>query len=596
MIKTHSFHIPVMGLAFTIDTPLKVASYGIDSVISLGDDMLIEKMRKKYAREYGVGYVEITSSEEDFRAKRITAYLNLVNTIVEKKFARLSEDTLEGQSELRKLYNLLPDNSTIKEQVRRLEKVDLKDIEQVIKTYLRPGKIDVNIMTKVDKENYINKEKLPVIYNDAHAALRGFANSDLSSSIVLSAGLNPRLYSYIENFDDFYTNAIGEIKKKIILKVSDYRSGLIQGKFLAKKGLWVSEFRVESGLNCGGHAFATEGHLMGPILAEFRDKRNDMRDTLHEIFIQALEAKKRTIPQNKLTIKVTAQGGVGTAEEHQFLLDHYQLSSVGWGTPFLLVPEATTVDKETRDRLAKAKENDLYLSNISPLGIPFHNLRNNTKDREKRMRIEQEKPGSPCPKKFLSLNKEFTDKAICTASRQYQNLKIKELDEAGLDASTYSKQYASIVEKACICVGLGTSALLSHGLSTKVEGPGVSVCPGPNLAYFSKIISLKTMLDHIYGKGRDIAKANRPNFFIKELGMYIEVLKSKYEEAVSKHDRHLISFIDNLNEGIDYYENLIETMHDVFKETRSQMLVALQQNRQTINRMKVALTDDLTTA
>ena len=58
--------------------------------------------------------------------------------------------------------------------------------------------------------------------------------------------------------------------KKIILKVSDYRSAIIQGKFFAKKGLWVSEYRIESGLNCGGHAFPTQGYLMGPILEEFK--------------------------------------------------------------------------------------------------------------------------------------------------------------------------------------------------------------------------------------------------------------------------------------------------------------------------------------
>ena len=69
----------------------------------------------------------------------------------------------------------------------------------------------------------------------------------------LAAGFNRRLYAYIEQFKDFYADAKGEIKKKIILKVSDFRSTIIQGKFLAKKGLWVSEYRIESGLNCGGH-------------------------------------------------------------------------------------------------------------------------------------------------------------------------------------------------------------------------------------------------------------------------------------------------------------------------------------------------------
>ncbi len=46
----HTFHIPVMGTGFTIDTPLRVAKYGITSVISLVDDVLIEQMRKLHCR------------------------------------------------------------------------------------------------------------------------------------------------------------------------------------------------------------------------------------------------------------------------------------------------------------------------------------------------------------------------------------------------------------------------------------------------------------------------------------------------------------------------------------------------------------------
>jgi hypothetical protein len=40
--SVHSFHIPVMGLAYTIDS-IRVAQYGISSVISIADDELIEK-------------------------------------------------------------------------------------------------------------------------------------------------------------------------------------------------------------------------------------------------------------------------------------------------------------------------------------------------------------------------------------------------------------------------------------------------------------------------------------------------------------------------------------------------------------------------
>ena len=42
----HTFHIPVMGTAFTIDTPIKVARFGISSVMSIGDDELCETMRR----------------------------------------------------------------------------------------------------------------------------------------------------------------------------------------------------------------------------------------------------------------------------------------------------------------------------------------------------------------------------------------------------------------------------------------------------------------------------------------------------------------------------------------------------------------------
>ncbi len=46
----HNFHIPVMGLAYTIDSPIRVAQYGISSVISIIDDEILEKMKTFTAR------------------------------------------------------------------------------------------------------------------------------------------------------------------------------------------------------------------------------------------------------------------------------------------------------------------------------------------------------------------------------------------------------------------------------------------------------------------------------------------------------------------------------------------------------------------
>ena len=324
MIKTHSFHIPVMGIGFTIDTPLKVAQYGMDSVVSLVDDILLEKLRKMYSDEFKIPYNEITNKIDDFRAKRITSYLNLIHDLTEKKFKALKNVTAEKSNEIKEYISMLPDSSTIKEEFKKLTEngFNFTEIKSWAKKNLTMGSIDVNIMTKVDKDNYIKNEKLPIEYNDAHAALRGYANSDLSSSLILSAGMNPRLYSYMGQFDDFYPNKNGEIKKKIILKVSDYRSALIQGKFLAKKGIWISEYRIESGLNCGGHAFATDGYLMGPILDEFKNKRNELIQSVQELLNQVLLSQDRIVPNEPLSLEVTAQGGVGTVEEHDFLINH----------------------------------------------------------------------------------------------------------------------------------------------------------------------------------------------------------------------------------------------------------------------------------
>jgi len=414
-----------MGIGFTIDTPLKVAHLGIDSVISLVDDMLLERLRKMYSEKFSVPYEEITKKAEDLRARRITAYLNLINEFAEKKFEKLKDVTNNQGKELKEYFKLLPETSKLKQEFNELlAKVsDISELKSWIEKNVKMGSIDVNIMTKVDKENYVKKEQLPVEYNDAHAALRGYALSNLKSSIVLSAGMNPRLFSYMENFDDFYANENGEINKKIILKVSDYRSALIQGKYLAKKGIWVSEYRIESGLNCGGHAFATDGFLLGPALEEFKERREELYNDVYSVLESALERKEKTIPKVKLDMRITAQGGVGTSEEHNFLLDYYGMDSIGWGTPFLLVPSVTTVDNDTRAQLVKAKEKDLYLSGISPLGVPFNSMRGNTKDQERDENLKKGRPGSSCPKGYVQLNKEFGDKAICTASRQYQRLK-----------------------------------------------------------------------------------------------------------------------------------------------------------------------------
>ncbi|MBN1968308.1 MAG: hypothetical protein JXR48_11505 [Candidatus Delongbacteria bacterium] len=578
MSKEHTFHIPVMGIGYTADTPLKVAKYGINSTISLVDDILLEKLRKYHCEANAIEYTEISDNSDDYRSNRVRSYLNLINSLVRKKFEELKTSASNKSQELKKYFNLLPDSSKIKKEFETLSEKYLKfsDLKNWLKDNLHIGSIDVNIMTKVDRENFKDNVKLPAEFNDSYAALRGFATSDLNSSIVLSAGMNQGLYNYIENFEDFFPDENGYFKKKIILKVSDFRSAMIQGRFLAKKGLWVSEFRIESGLNCGGHAFATEGYLMGPILDEFKSKRSELESVLNKTIILALSEKNKVIPENSLTIKVTAQGGVGTNEEHQFLLDYYNLDSIGWGSPFLLVPEVCNIDNHTLSLLANSREQDLYLSNISPLGVLFNNIRGNTKDAEKFENIEKNRPGSSCPKEYVAFNKEFGDRALCTASRLYQKQKIDELESLNLTDLEYTEQFNKITEKSCICVGLGTTALLVNNLDTKVEGNGVSVCPGPNIAYFSKKMDLEEMVDHIYGRTNVIERDDRPNIFVKEFGLYLDFLKTKIEDSKKnineRSAKYLKNFASNMNEGLTYYTDLFSNLKDRFESTKESII------------------------
>ena len=580
----HTFHIPVLGLGYSIDTPLKVARYGISSVVSIVDDELTERMRKYHQENAKGEYTLIEKKEEDSRAKRITAYLNLLDVLVKGQFADLKKQTFEEGTDLSRYFELLPDTAPVKQKYLQMKasgpEAHVESIQKELLAMMVPGAIDVNIMSKVDKANYkFNNEYAGDDFTDALAAMRGFANSTLDSSVIISAGLNPRLYAYMEKCNAFFPDAEGKLQKKIILKVSDFRSALIQAKMLAKKGLWVSEFRVESGLNCGGHAFATEGFLLGPILEEFKQKRTELAAELYQMYSAALEAK--ALPEMAQPIqRITAQGGIGTAEEHEFLLNYYQLDAAGWGSPFLLVPEATNVDEETLNDLVTARADDYYLSNSSPLGVLFNNFKKSTAEQQRLQRIEKGRPGSPCTKKFLCTNTEFTELPICTASREYQNLKIKQLKEQQLSKTDYDKQFDSITEKVCLCEGLCASTYIKAGILKPRENKAVSICPGPNLAFFHSKYSLKEMINHIYGRENLLSEVLRPNLFINELNLYVDYLKkdiaAQLEEFNAKKDKYFSKFKAQLLSGIDYYRALIPELKLQDSLSVEEMLKQLQ--------------------
>ncbi len=591
---SHTFHIPVLGLAFSVDTPLKVARYGITSTVSIVDDELLERMRQYHSAKYHLRFEPIDKKSPDSRARRVTAYLNLLNDLVNEQFEQIKQLPFGETNDLERYFDLLPQESQLKQGYDLMQEfpdpTGKQIFQNLLRAHLQKGSIDVNIMAKVDKMNFDAEGRYTGDENtDALAALRGFAQSNLQSSIILSAGMNPRLYSYLELFEDFFPDTEGQLRKKVILKVSDYRSAFVQAKYLAKKGIWVSEFRVESGLNCGGHAFATDGLLLGPILEEFKQKRQLMLAELLTMYNEALTQKGINITAT-LIQRVSVQGGIGTANENRFLMEYYQLDGTGWGSPFLLVPEATNVDDQTLQHLATATADDYYVSDASPLGVLFNNFKGSSIEQQRLQLIENNRPGSPCTKKYLCTNTEFTELPICTASREYQHLKIKQLEAIALPADDYQKQYNSVTEKICLCEGLCASAYVKNDMLKPKESAAVAICPGPNLAFFSKTYSLDEMVKHIYGQVNLLENVQRPNLFVNELNLYIEHLRKDINIHLKrwseKKERYLLKFNKQLQSAIGYYKNLLPQITNETQEYQNKIyteLIIAEKHLQALN-------------
>ena len=561
ILNQHNFHIPVMGTGHSIDSPIRVAHLGIHSVISIVDDLLCEKIRKHYSGEFNIPYKNIARSSIDGRAERITAYLNTVSEIVSQKFEELKERPLFSDSEKDRYFQLLPDDNPLKKSYNFISSLGDKETRDryitEITEKMTPGAIDVNIMAKVDAlRNGRDGEPMSSEFSDASAALRGFANSNLESSVVLSAGFNPRLYNYLAEFKDFYRDQSGKIKKKIILKVSDFRSALIQGKYMAKKGLEVAEFRIESGLNCGGHAFASDGQLLPVLLQEFREKKDQLQASFQPLIQSFYEAQGWDYPADNTEVanpRITVQGGIGTHGELRRLMEDFEVDATGWGSPFLLVPEATCVDEFTSNVLAGAGEGDLYLSGVSPLGVPFNNVRGSGSEIHTKELIEKGKPGSKCPKGFLVSNTEFTENPICTASSEYQLLKINQIEESGLQEEKKEQAKEKVLAKTCLCTNLGTGSLIRLEIMKPSYGRQ-AICPGPNIAWFNRGYSLDEMVDHIYGRSESLVPEERPHMFAKEINMYVDYISELSIIAGDEGQewKKLNKMRKNLEKGMDF--------------------------------------------
>lgn len=579
----HHFHIPVMGTGFTVDTPIRVARYGISSVISIADDHLLEQMREYYSRVYSRPYQPIGPREPEARVRRIQAYLDLVHDVVAQQVEELRSAPFEPDSDITRYFEMLPPGELrsaylgMRSEVRPEAR---EEAEAELRRRVVPGSIDVNIMVKVDGTPGPSEKGKESTSGYARDALRGFALSRLRSSVVLSAGINRALFDSMASFACFFPSAKRPPQKSIILKVSDFRSARLQGQMLAKKGLWVSEFRVESGLNCGGHAFATTGALMGPVLEEFRTEGVGLYDRLRALHGEILRKLGKSEWQPP-PARLSAQGGVGTASEHAFLLRRFHLSHVGWGTPFLLVPQATNVDAVHLRKLVAARQEDVRLGDASPLGVPFWNLRTSSSNKDRLTRIREGTPGSRCLKGFLRFDREFPGQPICQASKRYQALKLGELDDVHLSPQARRTAREKVVSRTCLCTNLAGGPLVRLGLDPHVP---TEVCCGPNIANFCGVYTLKEMVDHIYGRAAIRQPRTRRHMFLKEAGLYVDLLQRLIEQAASdpeaRASQYVTEFKGHLIQGLSYYHALTPALDErerlPFSEALEELLVRVR--------------------
>lgn len=692
----HKIHIPVMGVCYTADTPIRVAHLGLTSVIPLVDDGLLEEYRMAYGERLGVD----VGSPQTTRIGRIRAYLDFVADEVSRKFewicgmrlARCVGDggvpcsgaTCVDLTEKDRYFLMLPADSPLRAEYERvcgMRGLSRVSAEMELTQKMEVGEIQANIMVNLNHEEA------------ALDAVRGFAASKVCGSLVLSAGVNLGVFEELAKHECFYRKGAGDAsaigtapRKRIILKVSDYRSALIQSRYLAKKGLEVYEFRIESGVNCGGHAFCEGRKTLPEVLAEFVAHRLELFETSRAMIAKFAEAetakalpagvgnapapsagvgnapapsagvasvasdkneKKSAVLSSAASVvakvvpplapaRITVQGGLCTAQEIEDVLA-LGADGVGVGTPFLLVPQATSCDAETRALLAAATRADVRLTHASPLGVPFMNLVTSSAAEVCRCKTEAyfkaraEKsgsivatseanaaaaataadaaahgtetseanaaatattneivasapaaettamaafrasaetvatpadnlPGFPCRQHYLCRSIPGFSHPVCMASREYVMYRLAEIDRqesesldalnslAASDAISIREKFDALrretLSRECICRFLGNAgreeirgksptpnyerekiAIIRGAKTARVKEP-VTVCPGPNIAYFNREYTLLEMMQHLYGTGPMLTPADKPHAFDVEKEIWISISKN----------------------------------------------------------------------
>jgi hypothetical protein len=115
--------------------------------------------------------------------------------------------------------------------------------------------------------------------------------------------------------------------------------------------------------------------------------------------------------------------------------------------------------------------------------------------------------------------------------------------------------------KSCICHDLAGTATRKNGIDPAATP---AVCCGPNIVYFSRIATLREMVEHIYGRRSLLGGSDRPHMFLRELAIYVSYLRNELAQQnvgiVSHPSTYYCEFVENLLAGIDHYRQLADRL------------------------------------
>ena len=153
--------------------PRCAGKYGISSVLSLVDDTLIEQMRQVPLRAGRRTVRGDRLDDEDARARRITAYLNLLDRWSGGRSPLAGLAVRAGKRNHALLRACCPTVRCrrVSRHARDRRRGRARCGNSGCARSATPGNIDVNIMSKGERDAYGDGEKLPKQFSDALAAL-----------------------------------------------------------------------------------------------------------------------------------------------------------------------------------------------------------------------------------------------------------------------------------------------------------------------------------------------------------------------------------------------------------------------------------------